>query len=86
MPAGAPRPNPFVKMTDEHRLKIANSNILNVLIEHTEGRREMSQSQVTAGLGLLKKCMPDMTYTEHAGVDGEAIVHEILMRVVDPKG
>lgn len=49
------------KMGAEHRTKIANSQILKHLIEHVEGKRDMSASQVTAGLGLLKKVMPDMT-------------------------
>ena len=57
-------------MTDEHRAKIANSNILNALIEHVEGRREMSSSQVTAGIALLRKVMPDLAATEHTGEDG----------------
>ena len=63
------------KMTDEHRGKIANSNILKALIEHVEGNREMSSSQVSAGLGLLKKVMPDMTENMHMGMgeDGEII-------------
>ncbi len=53
-------------MSDEHRDKIRNSNILNALIEHTEGKREMSPSQVTAGLGLLKKALPDLQAVEHS--------------------
>lgn len=52
-------------MTDEHRVKIKNSNILNALIEHVEGKREMSSTQVTAGLGLLKKVMPDEQSIQH---------------------
>lgn len=51
-------------MGDEHRVKIRNSNILNALIEHVEGKREMSATQVTAGLGLLKKVMHDLNYSE----------------------
>jgi len=38
-------------------------NILNALIEHAEGRRDMSPSQVHAALGLLKKVMPDLSAT-----------------------
>jgi hypothetical protein len=49
------------KMPDEHRTKIKNSCILKALIEHVEGKREMSSSQVHAGLGLLKKCLPDLS-------------------------
>jgi hypothetical protein len=64
---------PGFRMTDDHRAKIANSNILNALIEHVEGRREMSSSQVTAGVALLKKVMPDLSHNEHTGEDGGAI-------------
>lgn len=52
-------------MTDDHRDKIKNSNILNALIEHVEGKREMSATQVSAGLGLLRKCLPDLTAAEN---------------------
>lgn len=52
---------PGFLMTEEHRVKIKNSNILNALIEHVEGKRDMSATQVSAGLGLLKKVMPDTT-------------------------
>ena len=41
-----------------------NSNILSCLIRHAEGYEEMSQSRVTAALGLLKKVMPDLSYSE----------------------
>lgn len=57
MPRGR---KPGFVMTEEHRAKIKNSNVLNALIEHVDGKREMSSSQVTAGLGLLKKVMPDL--------------------------
>jgi hypothetical protein len=53
-----------VKLTEEHRAKIQKSNILNALIEHAEGKREMSATQVTAGLGLLKKALPDLSSVE----------------------
>lgn len=49
------------RMSEDHRVKIANSNILNALIEHAEGKREMSASQVQAGLGLVKKILPDLS-------------------------
>ncbi|NCA24493.1 MAG: hypothetical protein EBS91_07840, partial [Betaproteobacteria bacterium] len=54
-------------MSEAHRLKIANSNILNVLLQHVEGKREMSPTQVSAGLGLLKKVLPDLQTVEHKG-------------------
>lgn len=54
-------------MSEEHRVKIQNSNILNALIEHVEGKREMSATQVSAGLGLLRKVMPDLASTTVSG-------------------
>ncbi|WP_143750497.1 hypothetical protein [Mesorhizobium sp. WSM4308] len=62
---------PGFTMSNEHRVKIQNSNILNALIEHVEGKREMSATQVSAGLGLLKKIMPDLAASADAGSDGE---------------
>jgi hypothetical protein len=58
-------------MSNAHRDKIRNSNILTALIEHAEGQRDMSPSQVTAGLGLLKKALPDVqTITLQGDEDG----------------
>jgi hypothetical protein len=50
---------PGFRMSNDHRVKIQNSNILNALVEHVEGKREMSSSQVTAGVALLKKITND---------------------------
>ena len=58
---------PGFRMSDEHRVKIQNSNILNALIEHAEGRREMSSTQVQAGLGLMKKVLPDLSAVTLSG-------------------
>ncbi len=55
---------PGFKMTEAHRDKIRQSNILSYLVRHVEGEREMSATQVQAGLGLLKKVMPDMQFSE----------------------
>lgn len=64
---------PGFRMSDEHRVKIKNSNILNALVEHVEGNREMSASQVSAGLGLLKKVMPDLSAVD-ASVDLSGVI------------
>ena len=58
---------PGFTMSSAHRVKIQKSNIINALIEHAEGIREMSSTQVTAGLGLLKKCLPDLSSVELTG-------------------
>ena len=74
-------------MSEEHRVKIKNSNILNALVEHVEGKREMSSTQVTAGVALLKKVMPDMQAIQHSGEDGGDIkvLHRLERVIVDPK-
>ena len=66
---------PGFVMGEEHRTKIANSKILSRLIAHAEGEVEMSSTQVTVALGLLKKVMPDLSSQtiEHSGPDGDAI-------------
>ena len=66
-------------MSHSHRDKIQAVKIINALQEHVEGAREMSSSQVTAGLGLLKKVMPDMTETM---LKGEGAAGEIIFRTV----
>lgn len=60
-------------MSDAHRVKIQKSNILTALIQHAEGKREMSATQVTAGLGLLKKSLADLTSVQITGADGGAL-------------
>jgi hypothetical protein len=56
----AAKKGPSYQMGTSHRDKIKNSNILNALIEHAEGTRDMKASQVTAGLGLLDRIMPKL--------------------------
>ena len=64
---------PGFVMSDDHRVKIQNSNILNALIEHVEGIRNMSSTQVSAGVALLKKVLPDLQVVELTGKDGGPI-------------
>ena len=66
-------------MSEEHRIKIKNSNILNALIEHVEGAREMSATQVSAGLGLLRKVMPDLA----SSTVEQTTTHEMGASVAD---
>ena len=62
-----PVSRPAFRMSDEHRVKIQNSNILNALIEHVEGKREMSATQVSAGVALMKKTLPDLAAVTISG-------------------
>lgn len=73
-------------MSNEHRVKIQNSNVLNALIEHAEGKREMSATQVSAGLGLLKKALPDLASVTIGGDEDNPLhlIAEIRRTIVDP--
>ena len=49
---------------DKTREKIQTSQILNRLTNHVLGKVEMSASQVTAALGLIRKTLPDLQAIE----------------------
>ena len=75
------------------RRKIQASGILDALIEYAEGRRDMSSSQVSAALGLLKKALPDLSTLALAGeAEGSSATNAIAgagrtmiqIRIVDP--
>lgn len=75
------------RMSDAHRVKIQNSNILNALIEHVEGKREMSSTQVSAGVALLKKVMPDLAQTDvTSGGDKIEMPTEVILRAARDSG
>lgn len=76
---------PGFRMTDAHRAKIQNSNILNALIEHVEGSREMSSTQVTAGIALLRKVMPDLATTTIQGDEDGGALKVVIQRYADDK-
>ena len=76
--AGKGRP-PGFRMDDSHRTKIANSQILNRLVGHVEGTVELSGTQVTAGIALLKKVLPDLTHNQ---IEGTGEAGEIVFRTV----
>lgn len=80
--AGRPKGSGGVKLTETHRDKIRKSNILNNLIEHVEGKREMTSTQVTAGLGLLKKALPDLQSVEHTGSVEHSVISKIEREIV----
>lgn len=71
-------------MGPEHRDKIKNSNILRNLIEHAEGAREMSATQVSVGLGLLKKVMPDLQNVQLEGNPDQPVLQKLTVEIVKP--
>lgn len=71
---------PGFKIPEEHRVKIANSNILNALMQHALGEREMSNTQVTAAIALLRKVLPDMSENK----SDITVEHRSVMRMPQP--
>lgn len=77
---------PGFRMSDEHRVKIQNSNILNALVQHIDGKREMSATQVSAGIALLKKVLPDLSSVTVAGDAENPIVTITKIELVAADG
>lgn len=77
---------PGFRMSEEHRDKIKKSNILTALIQHAEGTREMSSTQVTAGLGLLKKALPDLSSVTIGGDEDNPLTTVTKIELVVPDG
>lgn len=71
-----------IRLTDQHRDKISKSKILQRLIDHAEGNEDMTKSQVSAALGLLKKALPDLSSVTLSGDPDAPIVHAIERRIV----
>lgn len=59
---------------DEVREKIRASQIVNRLESHILGDVDMTSTQVTAALGLLRKCVPDMTENKTEIDAGEGLL------------
>ena len=59
-----------IKHQNDVREKIRASQLVNRLENHVLGDAKLEASQVTAALGLLKKCVPDLQATELTGKDG----------------
>lgn len=74
----------------QERRKIRESGVLDALIGYVEGRRDLSSSQVSAALGLLKKSVSDLSAFAPSGEtgavrsDGVADTTPIEIRIVDP--
>ena len=60
------------------RSRIQAGVIMDRLTKHTLGEVDMPPSAVTAGLGLLRKVVPDMSTTELTGSEGGPLTIEIV--------
>lgn len=59
--------------------------ILNRLTDHIDDKVELSTTQVTAALGLLKKTLPDLKATEHSGEIEYKFPTDVNVHVVSPE-
>lgn len=59
------------------RERIQTSMLINRLQDHVKGKVELSPTQVTAALGLLKKTAPDLTAAEFRA----EITHNYVARI-----
>jgi hypothetical protein len=67
------------------RARIQGSVIADQLMKHIVGENEMTATQVTAALGLLRKVAPDLAATELTGAEGGPVeLRTIERRIVDP--
>lgn len=57
---------------EQCRQKIQATQIIKALADHVVGKNKMSPSQVTAGLGLLKKVVPDLQQLNLGNANGDA--------------
>lgn len=62
------------------RERIRTKAIVNRLTNHVLGRIEMSATQVTAALGLIRKTVPDLQAIEHSGT----IIEEVHTVSAEP--
>lgn len=60
------------------RQRIQAAQIVNRLSSHVMGKCKLSATQVTAALGLLKKCVPDLSSTTLANDDGSPLVVQVV--------
>jgi hypothetical protein len=60
------------------RKRIQAAMIEKRLLGHIDGSLELSKTQVTVGLGLLKKVLPDLASFEHTGADGTPLSINIV--------
>jgi hypothetical protein len=53
-----------IRHDEDTRSKIQASQLINRLTNHVLGKVDMTSTQVTAALGLLKKTLPDLSAAE----------------------
>jgi hypothetical protein len=69
---------------EDVRSKIQTSQLINRLTDHVFDRAEMTKTQVSAAMGLLRKTLPDLSCVELSGNPDAPIVGRIELVAVEP--
>jgi len=64
------------------REKIESEKLINKLTNHVLAGEEMSKSQVSAALGLLRKSVPDLSSMEITGDEDNPLAITAIERVI----
>jgi hypothetical protein len=75
-----------LELDKKWRERIRTSMLINRLSNHAAGRIKMEASQVRAAEVLLKKCLPDLSSTEHTGEGGGPIQQSLMVKFVGTNG
>ena len=73
-----------IRHDENTRQKIQVAQIINRLTKHINGKVEMSATQVSAALGLLRKTLPDLA-TQQIEHSGEVTLERIERVIVDDR-
>lgn len=68
-----------IRHDEETRAKIQAAQIINRLMSGFNGKVELSQTQVSIGLGLLRKVLPDLSAADVNSV----VTHNYVARMPD---
>lgn len=69
-----------IRHDEDTRAKIKTTLLIRRLTDHVTGAIEMSPSQVSAALGLIRKTLPDLQATDLSG----SVEHNYVARMPAP--
>jgi hypothetical protein len=85
-PDPPPRPMRNGERIAADRQKISDGGVLDILLAHVRGNKELSPSQVSTAFGLLRKILPDFAGSAAPReAEEEQSPSGIEVHIVDPK-
>lgn len=74
-----------IRHSDEVRMKIKASQLINRLQKHVDGEVDLDASQVSSAKALLNKVLPDLKAVELNNGDENGFTINVTKTIVDPK-